>query len=75
MSIKNTKRNARSIYYIKCVTCAKVLNFDLYVKALLSRRVIPEMYLEPSRISTTEHFCENSSRLLAVNYFRKKAQS
>ena len=25
MSIKNTKRNARSIYYIKYVTCAKVL--------------------------------------------------
>ena len=25
MSIKNTKRNARSIYQIKYVTCAKVL--------------------------------------------------
>ena len=25
MSIKNNKRNARSIYYIKYVTCAKVL--------------------------------------------------
>ena len=25
MAIKNTKRNARSLYYIKYVTCAKVL--------------------------------------------------
>ena len=25
MSIKNTKRNGQSIYYIKYVTCAKVL--------------------------------------------------
>ena len=35
-------------------------NFGLYVKALLSRRVVPEAYLEPSRTSTMEPFCENS---------------
>ena len=27
---------------------------------------------ERSRTSTIEHFCEDSYRLLAVNYFRKK---
>ena len=27
--------------------------------------------LEPSRISSTERFCENSYRLLAIDYFRK----
>ena len=35
-------------------------NFDLYVKALLSRKVVPETYLEPGRTSTMELFCENS---------------
>ena len=32
-----------------------------------------ETYLEPSRTSTMELFCEASERLKAVNYFRKKA--
>ena len=32
-----------------------------------------ETYLEPSRTSTMEVFCENSWKLLAVNYFHKKA--
>ena len=35
-------------------------NFGLYVKALLSRRVVPEAYLKLSRTSTMEPFCENS---------------
>ena len=34
-----------------------------------------EVYLEPTRTSTTELFCENSERFLTVNYFRKKPQS
>ena len=34
-----------------------------------------EAYLEPNRKSTMELFCENSSRLLAVDYFCKKAPS
>ena len=34
-----------------------------------------EAYLEPSRISRMELFCENSTRLKAVNYFCKKASS
>ena len=36
-------------------------NFDLYVKALLSRKVVPETYLEPGRTSMMELFCENSN--------------
>ena len=32
-------------------------------------------YLELSRTSTMELFCENSERPLAINYFRKKAPS
>ena len=32
-----------------------------------------EAYLEPSRTSTVEVLCENSERILAVNYFHKKA--
>ena len=35
-------------------------NFGLCVKALLSRRVVPEAYLKLSRTSTMEPFCENS---------------
>ena len=35
----------------------------------------PQVYLEPSRISTMEPFCKNSQRLLVVNYFRKKVAS
>ena len=35
--------------------------------------VMPEAYLESSRTYTMELFCENSSRFLAVNYFRKNA--
>ena len=31
-----------------------------------------EAYLEYSRTSTRKLFCENNSRLLADNYFRKK---
>ena len=34
-----------------------------------------EAYLEPSQTSTMELFYENIERLLAVNYFRKKAPS
>ena len=34
-----------------------------------------EAYLEPSRTSTMEFFCENSWRLKPVNYFRKRGQS
>ena len=37
--------------------------------------VVAKVYLEPSRTSTSELFCENSERLLDVNYFRKKALS
>ena len=38
------------------------------------KRVIkPEVYLEPSLISTVEVFCENSEQFLGVNYLRKKA--
>ena len=33
------------------------------------------MYLEPSRTSRVERFCENSQRLVAVNYFCKNAPS
>ena len=36
---------------------------------------VSEVYLEPSQTSTMELFCENSWRLLAVNYFQKKAPS
>ena len=32
-----------------------------------------EAYLEPSRTSAMELFLENNQRLLAINYFRKKA--
>ena len=32
-----------------------------------------EAYLEPSRTSTTDYFCENSQRLKVVNYFCKKS--
>ena len=35
----------------------------------------PETYLKPSRTPTMELFCENSYRLKAVNYFRKKGPS
>ena len=38
-------------------------------------RCLTEAYLEPSQTSTTDVFCENSQRLLDVNYFRKKAPS
>ena len=34
-----------------------------------------EMYLKPSLTSMTEHFCENSDRCLALNYFYKNAPS
>ena len=30
------------------------------------------MYLEPSRTSRVERFCENSQRLVVVNYFLQK---
>ena len=40
-----------------------------------STRKHGEAYLEPSRISRMELFCENSTRLKAVNYFCKKAPS
>ena len=36
---------------------------------------ITGVYLELSRTSTAEFFCENSKRLLAVNYFYRKAPS
>ena len=35
----------------------------------------PRTYLEPSQTSTMELFCEIIYRVLAVNYFRKKAPS
>ena len=38
-------------------------------------RCLIEVCLEPIKTSTTEVFCENSQRLLDVNYFRKKAPS
>ena len=38
-------------------------------------RIQAEAYLEPSRTSTMELFCENSERFKAVNYIRKKAPS
>ena len=34
-----------------------------------------EVYLNSSRTSMMEHFCENSEQLKAVNYFRKKTTS
>ena len=34
-----------------------------------------EMYLKPSLTSMTEHFCENSDRCLALNYFYRNAPS
>ena len=34
-----------------------------------------EVYLEPSRTSMMEIFCENNYRLNVVNYFRKKVLS
>ena len=37
-----------------------IQNFDLYVKVLLSRRVVPEADLEPVQTSTMERICENS---------------
>ena len=36
---------------------------------------LPDAYLEPSQKSTIKPFCENNKRLLAINYFRKKALS
>ena len=33
------------------------------------------MFLEPYQTSIMEHFCEYSYRLLAENYFRKRATS
>ena len=33
--------------------------------------IIPDVYLEPSGTFMMEHFCENSQRLLAGNYFLK----
>ena len=39
MSIKNTKRNARSIYYIKYVTCAKVLQDLKRIKIALKQGI------------------------------------
>ena len=34
-----------------------------------------EAYLQPSRVSTRERFCENKYLLLTVNYFLRKAPS
>ena len=34
-----------------------------------------KVYLELSRTSMMERFCDNSSQFLAVNYFRKNAPS
>ena len=44
MSIKNNKHNARSIYYIKYVTCAKVLQ-DLNQHIFSEYRFIPTTFL------------------------------
>ena len=36
---------------------------------------ISEAYLEPIRTYMMKRFCENSERILAVNYFRKNTPS
>ena len=45
----------------------------LHLKTFLSfPNLLAEAYLEPSRKYTMKLFCENSERLLAVNYSHKK---
>ena len=53
-------------------------NFGISCSASLHHRFywqVPEEYLEPSWTSTMDLCCENSGRLLTVNYFCKKASS
>ena len=51
--------------------CFWALSFCLYDFYVFVH--ITVLYLELSRTSTMELFCEKNYRLLAVNYFRKKS--
>ena len=50
----------------------KVLKQRCFGKKV-KRKTPAEAYLEPSRISTMEFFCESNQRLKVVNCFRKNA--
>ena len=48
------------------------MSISYYLKFV---KCTPEAYLERSRTSMMELFCENSQQLKVVNYFGKKAPS
>ena len=60
--------------FIILIIKGSVTGVFLDVFLIISEQVA-EVYLEPSPTSTMEFFCENSWRVLAVNYCCKKAPS
>ena len=56
-------------------TQSKVYGGVFFANIVNRHWAMSEVYLENSEKSMVEHFCENSSQLLAVNYFCKKAPS
>ena len=56
------------------VTCMFSYSFTLvFTEIYWLHRILSKEYLGPYQTSTTELFCENSERVLAVNYSGRKA--
>ena len=64
--------------YIYIHICSKIKYLQELTETLTSlyfSHVIAELYLESSRTSMMELFCEKCEQLLVFNYFRTKATS
>ena len=62
------------LLYVPACSC-KFYAHAVHLHPILIAPFQSEAYLEPSRTSAMNLFCENSERLKAAHYFRRKAPS